>query len=75
MINEKLVDYLKVNIEKGYTIEQLRTLLIQNGYSSADIDEAVNYIQAPQNNNPPASEITRSTPEKPAKKRVCLIFP
>ena len=74
MVNEKLVDYLKVNIEKGYTIEQLKTFLIQNGYISTDIDEAANCIQTPQNNNPPVSETTRPAPEKPAKKRTDLII-
>ena len=42
--NKKLVDYLKKNLKKGYTVESLKWALVSQGYSRTLIDGAI--IQA-----------------------------
>jgi hypothetical protein len=36
-----LLEYLKKNIEKGYTLESLKIALIRQGYSSISIEQAI----------------------------------
>jgi phage tail protein X len=43
---KKLVDYLKKNVKKGYTIDSLKWALVSQGYSRAMVDEAL--VQANQ---------------------------
>jgi len=38
---KKIVDYLKKNLKKGYTIESLRWALIGQGYSKTSVERAV----------------------------------
>lgn len=38
---KKIVDYLKKNLKKGYTIESLRWALIGQGYSKTAVERAV----------------------------------
>jgi len=38
---KKIVDYLKKNLKKGYTIESLRWALIGQGYSKIAVERAV----------------------------------
>ncbi len=38
---KKIVDYLKKNLKKGYTIESLRWALIGQGYSRTSVERAV----------------------------------
>jgi actin-like ATPase involved in cell morphogenesis len=38
---KKIVDYLKKNLKKGYTIESLRWALIGQGYSRTAVERAV----------------------------------
>jgi len=43
---KRLVDYIEKNLSKRYTIDQLKILLIQQGYSRAAVEKAVNIVQA-----------------------------
>jgi len=38
---KKIVDYLKKNLKKGYTIESLRWALIGQGYSRTSVERAI----------------------------------
>lgn len=38
---KKIVDYLKKNLKKGYTIESLKWALIGQGYSRTSVERAV----------------------------------
>ena len=47
MTNEKnyvqqLAEYVKTNINKGYTMDSLRIALVRQGYSKVTIDNAIN---------------------------------
>lgn len=55
MVNEQLMDWIKENQAKGYTLDQLRANMVQSGYQEADIQEAFNSIQS-----------TVATPNTPA---------
>jgi len=66
MVNQELVNYLEENIKKGYTLEQLKTTLSENGYNTLDIEEATNYIKTSQNEGSSPNKIAH-TIEKPAK--------
>ncbi|MFH1211796.1 MAG: DUF2127 domain-containing protein [Candidatus Woesearchaeota archaeon] len=41
MVNQELVEYLKTQLSQGYTAEQMRGFLTQQGYSQADVDDAL----------------------------------
>lgn len=41
---DELVDYLKRNISKGYTIDSLRFALQNQGYSQVSIEQAINQM-------------------------------
>ncbi len=38
---KKLVDYIKKNLAKGYTIEALKWALVSQGYSRTEVDKAI----------------------------------
>ena len=38
---KKIVDYLKKNLKKGYTIESLKWALIGQGYSRTSVERAI----------------------------------
>ena len=37
----KIIDYLKGNMKKGYTLESLRWALINQGYSRVSVEKAI----------------------------------
>lgn len=41
MANRQLVDYVKEQLSHGVNIDQVRTLLIQQGWSQADVESAI----------------------------------
>ena len=46
MVNQKLINYIKTEEAQGYTPQQLRTSLIQQGYNAKDVDDAIRYANA-----------------------------
>ena len=40
MVDERLVEYIRTNLNKGYTLEQLKAVLIEHGYSPVDVEKA-----------------------------------
>lgn len=65
MVNQELVNYLKENTKKGYTLEQLKTVLLKNGYNDSEIKEAINSIGTSQTEG--SLNKTMPITEKPAK--------
>ena len=41
---EKLVEYLKKNLKKGYTLESLKWALVKQGYSRSAVDLAAQEV-------------------------------
>ncbi|HIH25551.1 hypothetical protein J4476_06015 [Candidatus Woesearchaeota archaeon] len=41
MLNQLLIDAIKNNLQKGYSTEQIRQGLINKGWPSNDVDEAI----------------------------------
>lgn len=39
--NQQLVDYIKKNLSKGYTIDALRYSLVKQGYSRTSVDKSI----------------------------------
>ncbi|NIP40244.1 MAG: hypothetical protein GTN39_01840 [Candidatus Aenigmarchaeota archaeon] len=52
MIDERLIDYIRDNLRKGYSLDSLRKVLIDEGWDPNQVNEAINYVQ---NISPPAS--------------------
>lgn len=48
MVDLKLVSYIKENLSKGYTKEELKQILKENGWSALEIDEAFERLEKPQ---------------------------
>lgn len=43
--NERIVEYLKKNLKKGYTEESLKWALIQQGHSRAGVSKAIETVK------------------------------
>lgn len=41
MDNKELTNYIKENIQKGHSLEEIRDFLIKNGWSQKDIDNGI----------------------------------
>ncbi|MFW6450235.1 MAG: DUF4234 domain-containing protein [Nanoarchaeota archaeon] len=54
MLGQQIVNYIQEQEKNGYTAEQIRNVLIQNGYNEQQVDETLNYVhqQASQTNQP-----------------------
>ena len=44
MANQQLAKYIKENTQKGYTLEQLRKVILDEGYTGEDFDKAAKSI-------------------------------
>lgn len=42
MVDQRLLDYIKTNLSRGISLEEIRKTLLSYGWSNKDIDEAVN---------------------------------
>ena len=47
MAKKKVVNYIREQLQHGYNISQIRSVMMKYGYSNNDIDEAVNEIYHP----------------------------
>ena len=56
MVNQQLINYIKTEEAQGYTPQQLRNSLIQQGYNAQEVDEAISY--ANQKNTYPQQQTT-----------------
>jgi len=60
MVNEKLVDFIRDGLRKGYSINYLERTLINEGWDINQVDEAINIVQTPP--PPPSSTPPPSPP-------------
>lgn len=60
MIKTELVNYLTAQINAGLQIEQLRSGLLENGWTNEDIDNSINFINT---HRPVTSNTTSQTPQ------------
>jgi len=44
MVNKQLVDYIKNAESKGYSPQQLHDYLVQRGYNSIEVREAIDFV-------------------------------
>ena len=45
MVNQQIVNYLKKEEAEGYSEEQLKEVLLENGYDPKEIQEAIEYVR------------------------------
>ncbi len=70
----KLVEYLKSNLRKGYTIESLKWALVAQGHSKMQVGKAINIVnielaqQAPVLHTTPEIKYQIIEPKMPKKK-------
>jgi len=50
MINQELINYIKQQIERGISKEEIRKLLLDNGWQNSQIDEAFNLLEPKESN-------------------------
>jgi ribosomal protein L12E/L44/L45/RPP1/RPP2 len=41
MVNQQIVEYIKSNVSSGYSLEDVKSKILESGISQADLDEAV----------------------------------
>ena len=56
-MNEQLVNYIRENLAKGVTQDQIRQTLLTSGWQSADVDAAFLQLQSPQSANLPTQPV------------------
>jgi hypothetical protein len=64
MPNQQLIDYIRRNLQLGYTEEQLREVLITAGYDVRTIDDTIDLILRPQETLPPAPQPESKQPKQ-----------
>jgi flagellar basal body-associated protein FliL len=81
MITQQLLNYIKINLERGYSEEQLRDTLIRHGYKPEDVEEAFRVVKSqyqslarPEERKPEEKPREEKKPEarpekKPEKKK------
>lgn len=47
MVKKKVVDYIKTQLQKGYSISSIRDVMLRYGYTNKDVDDAVNEVYHP----------------------------
>ena len=47
MVRQKVADYIRSLLQKGYDVSTIRNTMLKYGYSNQDIDEAINAIYNP----------------------------
>ena len=71
---QKLAEYIKKNIAKGYTLDSLRWALVKQGKNRTEIERAITLAQqqmaanAPRFQSKPQLIVERKEEEKQAKK-------
>lgn len=45
--NQQLIDYVRQQLGAGYSADQLRQVLVRQGWAEADVDEAIRHVQQP----------------------------
>lgn len=71
---QRLADYLKRNIAKGYTVDSLRWALVKQGKNRTEIERALTLAQqqmaadAPKFQSKPQLIVQREEEKKPEKK-------
>lgn len=71
MIEQRLVDYIKTNLSKGFSLEQVKKKLLASGWPEYDVNEAINLSQ--QETSSPTIKPTTKTSKpvnSPIKKPV-----
>jgi len=52
MVDKKLLDYVRSNLEKGYDLETIKETLAESGWSLPDIEQALNIAQGKELEEP-----------------------
>ena len=72
MVNEKLVEYIKTNLAKGHSLEEIREFVSKHEWSGEDFDEALMKASGskegppPKGQQPPAPGTAGAPPAPPA---------
>lgn len=56
MVDQRLVEYIKENQEKGYPTKQIHDYLIQSGQSPKEVEEAIKFVNNPKELSSQSSE-------------------
>ncbi len=70
MVDERLVIYIKDCMRKGYSLDYIRQMLVNEGWKANQVDEAINFVQAPSPpppGSPPAQAKQKAPSKKPAR--------
>lgn len=67
MVDERLVIYIKDCMRKGYSLDYIRQMLVNEGWKANQVDEAINFVQAPSP-PPPGSPPAQAKQKAPSKK-------
>ena len=71
MVDQRVVDYIKTNLSKGFTLEQIKTVLINVGWQREEINNAINYIS---NTNHPINKNNKKTSsDKKSNKKLIFV--
>lgn len=62
MVQEEVIQYIKSSQASGYTVDQIRKQLLNQGYTSADIEEAIAKVQ--QESPPKSASPTEGRPKR-----------
>ena len=47
MVDQRLIDFIKNTLKKGYSEQQIKKALIEKGWQQSQVDEAFNTVRSP----------------------------
>lgn len=74
--NQELADYIRQQLNSGYSLEQIKNILIQKGWREAEVNEAINSVQRVQKEHPKEipSGVAPGIPSKGRSKKKIIIL-
>ena len=69
MVDQKVIDYIKENLEKGFPLEQIKQALINIGWQQEEINSAIDSVN--QSSKP--ADFTAKNQDSSANKKIVFV--
>lgn len=73
MINENLIQYIKENLQNGYSVTDIQNVLINQGFPAQDVYDTINYVQQNNQNTENNLNIESTVQKKIIPKKIIYI--
>ena len=72
--NQELADYVKEQLNSGYSLEQIKDILIRKGWREAEVNEVINFVQGGEVRETPPPPPKETPPKNGLNKKVVAVL-